>query len=462
MVLFKRRTHELDMVQGPLLRNIISFALPISISGIIQLLFNAADMAVVGKYAEQADLCLAAIGSNGPLINIMIQLFMGFSVGCNIVIAKSIGEGNRDKAARTAHTAIVLSLLCGILVMTVGLIFCRTFLNWLLVPSDVIDLAEEYMRIYFLGVPLLMLYNFGAAVMRATGDTKRPLFFLIVSGIVNVVLNVIFVKFLHWDVDGVATATCVSELISSVLVMIALFRTNGTCKIFLKKLRLYKKELGEILYVGVPAGIHSCMYSIANVIIQSSINSFGSIVMAGNSAGFNISNIVGTANYGFSSASTTFVSQNFGAKQYSRIRKITRTCMLCVFAVSTVASGIVMIFPSFFLSIFNSNPEVIEAGTHQLIFVAGFAVLDGMVVTMAGSIRGMGKSIQSMFISIIGICGIRLLYLFTVFSSFQTLDSLYAVYPVSWAVTLIANIIYYFIVLKKLPKNDGTLENYSV
>lgn len=459
MLLFRRRYHELDMVRGPLFKNIVSFSLPISISGILQLLFNLADMSVVGKYAQESELSLAAIGSNGPLINILVQLFVGFSIGANIVIARSIGENNNSKANRASHTALVLSVICGIIVMVVGLIFCRIFLTWLLVPDNVIDLAESYMNIYFIGVPMLMIYNFGSAILRANGETKRPLYYLTISGVTNVILNVVFVKYFHWDVNGVAIATCISETISAILVVICLMRRNDVIKIKLRKLRIYKQELLEILKDGIPAGLHSSMYSIANVIIQSHVNSFGAIVMAANSASFNLTNMVCMGYWGFVSAATTFTSQNIGAKQYSRINKITRICVLCVAFFAAIGATGIMFFQKELISIFNSNPEILEASTHHLKFVAIFMFLDGSVSTFSGIIRGMGKSIQSMVLSIVCICGVRLTYLFTYFLMYKSLDNLYVIYPISWIVALIFNIIYYIILSGKLPKEDGELPN---
>ncbi len=457
MKLFRRRYHELDMIRGPLFKNILSFAIPISLSGILQLLFNLADMSVVGKYAEESELSLAAIGSNGPLINILVQLFVGFSVGANIVIARSIGEANDEKASRASHTALVLSVLCGFIVMAVGLVFCRTFLTWLLVPSDVIDLAESYMRIYFYGVPLLMIYNFGASILRANGETKRPLYYLTIGGVVNVILNIVFVKYLHWDVVGVAVATCVSELISSVLVVLCLMRRNDVIKIRIKKLRMHKRELLEILRDGIPAGLHSSMYSIANVIIQSHVNSFGAIVMAANSASFNLTNIVGVGYWGFVNAATTFTSQNMGAKQYSRIKTITRDCLLSVIAFATAGAIAILVFQKELISIFNDNPEILEASSHHLKFLGTFLFLDGSVSAFSGIIRGMGKSFQSMVLSIVCICGVRLGYLFTYFLAHKSLDTLYVIYPISWIVALIFNIIYYIILIRKLPKEDGEI-----
>ena len=437
-----------SILNGPILKNLLIFAIPIAVSGILQLVFNLADMAVVGKYAAMPKQSLAAIGSNGALINILIQLFMGFSIGANIVIARSIGEKNYDKASRATHSAILLSLICGSIVLIIGSFFCRYFLIWLKVPNDVIDLAESYIRIYFMGVPFLMVYNFGAAILRANGETRKPLYYLLSAGIINLILNIIFVKYFHLDVVGVALATIASELISAILVIISLFRRKDMIKLELKKLRIHKLELMEILRDGIPAGIHSMMYSIANVIIQSDINSFGSIVMAGNSAAFNLTNLVSTGYYGIVSATTTFISQNMGAKNYSRINIITRDAIISVVSFALIGTTILLVFEKSLISIFNSDLEVIEAAHHQIMFVGLFLFLDASVSTSAGIIRGMGKSFQSMIITILGICVVRITYLFTFFKIFKTLNALYVVYPISWFIALMLNIIYYLHLLK--------------
>ena len=326
----RKARYEIDMTRGPLFGKLISFSVPLMLTGILQLLYNAADMVVVGKYGS--DTSLAAVGSTGSLINLIVNVLMGMSVGAGVVVARSIGAGDREKASRATHTSIFISVVFG-----VGFgIFGIFILEMMKSPEDVIELSALYVKIYFAGLPVTMLYNFGASILRATGDTKRPLYFLIVSGFVNVVLNVVFVKGFRLDVAGVAIATVISTAMSATLVTICLMKSNGPCRLQIKKLRIYGKELADIAKIGLPAGLQGSVFSISNVIIQSSINSFGSVTMAGSAAANSLEGFVYTSMNAVYQAALTFTGQNVGAKQYKRINTICAQSLIIVTVVGII------------------------------------------------------------------------------------------------------------------------------
>ena len=326
-----KRSYEVDMCRGPLLGKILIFAFPLMLSGILQLLFNAADIVVVGRFASSQ--ALAAVGSTGALINLIINVFIGLSVGANVLVARYYGAGEKEQVSQAVHTSVLLSLLCGVVLIAVGVLLARPLLELMGTPDDVIDMSATYMRIYFCGMPVVMLYNFGAAILRSVGDTKRPLYFLLVAGLINVVLNLFFVIVCGMDVDGVALATVISQVVSAGLILLCLMRMEGPCHLDLHKLHIYKDKMWQIVRVGLPAGLQGCIFSISNVLIQSSVNSFGSVAMAGNTAASNIEGFVYNGMNAIYQTALSFTSQNYGARQYHRISRVMRLCLALVTAV---------------------------------------------------------------------------------------------------------------------------------
>ena len=447
------------MTKGPLVGKIILFALPLIASGSLQLLYNAADLIIVGQFASNGQKALAAVGATNAIINLIINVVIGLSVGASVVVARYLGADDKDGAHRATHTSITVSLISGLVVGIFGFFSARWLLTMMNTPEDgdVLNMAVIYMRIYFIGAPMNMLYNFGSAVLRAMGDTKRPLYFLTIAGIVNIIFNFVFVYFLHLDVEGVAIATLISQTISAILVTVCLCKTEGPCKLRFKKLRIYGKEMKMITLVGLPAGIQGSLFSISNVIIQSSMNSFGDIVMSGNTAAGNIEGFVYVAENAFYHAAITFTGQNYGARQYKRTRKVFWITMALTAIVSFVMSMIIYFFANPLLSIYlPGEEEAIHYGVVRMIIVLIPHMILGLENTVVGQLRGLGYSLSPMIISIFGICGIRIIWVYTVFQSNRTLEMLYTSYPISWAITLVATLVLYFIAVKKLPA-DGEL-----
>ena len=453
------RKNEIEMTRGPLLGKIIMFALPLIASGSLQLLYNAADLIVVGQFASNGQKALASVGATTAIINLIINVVIGLSVGTSVVVARYIGAEDREGAHRATHTSIAVSLISGLIVGLFGFFMAQRLLTWMNTPEDgdVLNMAVIYMKIYFIGAPMNMLYNFGSAVLRATGDTKRPLYFLTFAGIVNIIFNFIFVYFLHLDVEGVALATLISQTISAVLVTICLCKSDGPCKLEFKKLRIYKKELKLIAVIGLPAGIQGSLFSISNVIIQSSMNTFGDIVMSGNTAAVNIEGFVYITENAFYHAALTFTGQNYGARQYKRTRKVFLICMALTAGAGAALSALICVFGPSLLSIYlPGEEEAISYGMLRIYIVMVPYITLGLGNTVVGQLRGLGYSISPVIISIFGICGIRIVWVYTAFAANRTLENLYMSYPISWTVTLLATLVVYFIAVKKLPK-DGEL-----
>ena len=447
------------MTKGPLLGKIIMFALPLIASGSLQLLYNAADLIIVGQFASNGQKALASVGATSAIINLILNVVIGLSVGTAVIVARCIGAEDREGAHRATHTSIAVSLISGIVVGAFGFFMARQLLTWMNTPEDgdVLNMAVTYMKIYFVGAPMNMLYNFGSAVLRATGDTKRPLYFLTIAGLANIVFNFVFVYFFHLDVEGVAIATLISQTISAVLVTICLCKTEGPCKLEFKKLHIYKKEFKQIAIIGLPAGLQGSLFSISNVIIQSSINSFGDIVMSGNTAAVNIEGFIYIAENAFYHAAITFTGQNYGARQYKRTRKVFRICSALTIGVGIVLSALICIFGRFLLAIYlPGEEEAINFGMTRIFVVMIPYFTLGMCNTVVGQLRGLGYSISPVIISIFGICGIRIAWVYTVFAANKTLENLYTSYPISWAITFLATLVVYFIAIKKLPQ-DGEL-----
>ena len=432
-MLNKQANRTMDMTQGRLLTQVLVFALPIMLSGILQLLFNAADTIVVGRFAGNE--ALAAVGSVGSLNNMIISLFIGLSVGANVLVARYTGSRNDRAVSDTVHTSVLLSLAGGVLLMIIGVALARPLLELMGSPEDVIDLAVLYVRIIFLGMPVQMLYNFCAAILRAVGDTQRPLYYLTIAGVVNVLLNLVFVILFHLSVAGVALATIISQAISALLVTRALLHMEGPTRLHLRRLRIHPGKLREIIRIGLPAGIQSSVFSLSNVVIQSSVNSFGSVVIAGNAASSNVGNFVYQAMNTFQQAITCFAGQNIGARKPRRIVSAMKVCMFWAVSFGLVLGMLSCVFGTQLLSLFSADPAVIAAGMERQIIVCAPYFLCGMMDVMTGALRGIGYSLLPMIVSILGACAFRLFWVFTVFAAYPTLPCLMLSYPVSWLLT---------------------------
>ena len=441
----KRR--ELDMCNGPLGPKILLFALPLMLSSILQLLFNAADVIVVGKFAGDAS--LAAVTSTGSLINLLINLFMGLSIGANVVVAQAIGHGDRSRTEKAVHTSVVISLVSGVLLAVVGFFCARQFLEWMDSPENVIGLSALYLRIYFLGMPASLFYNFGSALLRAQGDTRRPLNYLTLAGIVNVCLNLLLVIVFHLDVAGVAIATVISQYISALLVLRCLLRETGLLHLELSRLRVDREILGVIVQIGLPAGFQGVVFSISNVVIQSSINSFGDIVMAGSGASANIEGFVYMGMNAFYQTCLTFTSQNYGAGKSDRVDKVLLWCQFYSLVTGLVLGNLAYLFGPQLLSIYSPSPDVIAQGMVRLLYVSAPYALCGIMDVMVGSLRGLGWSVVPMIVSMVGACGLRLVWIATVFQVIHTPQCLYFSYPVTWIITGAVHIICFLVIRKK-------------
>ena len=446
----------INMTQGPLLGKVIRFSVPLMLSGMLQLLYNAADVVVVGRFAGAA--ALAAVGSTGALVNLLVNLFMGVSVGCNVLVARYYGAGDHKSVSETVHCAIGSSLIIGVMASVVGLVFSTPLLRLMGSPEDVLPLASLYLKIYFCGMPFNIAYNFGAAVLRAVGDTKRPLYILSISGIVNVVLNLITVIVFHMGVAGVAIATVASQVVSALLVVRCLTLRGDCCHLNTKAVRIYKDKLIDMIKVGLPAGIQGSLFSLSNVIIQSSVNSFGSVVVAGNAAAANIEGFVYIAMNAIYQASITFVSQNLGAHKPKRILRVMWICLIVVFLVGLVLGNLVYLCSHTLLGIYASNEEgtreaIIEVGRIRMSYVGKLYFFCGLMEVGCGGMRGLGRSWVPTTVSLLGACGIRLAWIFTIFRHFGTLDSLYASYPISWGVTFGAHMLCFFLVFRSVKRS---------
>ena len=436
-----------DICRGPLLINILRFSVPIILSGVLQMLFNSADTAVVGHFGNPT--AMASVGSTASLTHLIVNLFLGMSVGAGVVVAQGIGAEKHDAVQRTIHTSAVLSVLCGVVVAVIGILFSPTFLRWMGSPADVIDGAALYMRIYFAGMPAIMLYNFGSSILRSMGDTKRPLYFLVCAGVINVVLNLIFVIVFKLDVAGVALATVISQCGAAVLVVLCLMRLPADIRLDLRHLHPSRKYLMLIMAIGLPAGLQSCLFSFSNVILQSSVNSFGSVAVSANAAVSNIDNIIYIAMNGVSQSVTTFAGQNYGAHNIRRVGRSMLDASLVSTIIGMLLGIIACLLDTQLLSIFTNDPAVIEMSLDRLFITASTYFLCGLMETFSGTLRGMGRSFLPMVVSLLGACGLRLLWIFTIFPYHRTLDFLYLSYPLSWGITASVHLLFCLIVLKK-------------
>ena len=450
-----KKSYEIDMCNGPLLGKLLIFSLPLMLSGILQLLFNAADLIVVGQFATNSKTALAAVGSTGSLTNLIINVFIGLSVGSNVLVARFYGAKRNDEVNRAVPTSIMMSIIFGIFLAFFGVATARYLLELMDTPEDVLDQATLYMRIYFAGMPVIMLYNFGSAILRAMGDTKRPLYYLLIAGIVNVILNLIFVIQFHLDVAGVAIATVISQAISAALIVLSLTKSDGPCRLNLRKLRIHKTELLRMAQIGLPAGFQGAIFSISNVLIQSSINSFGSTAMAGSTASANIEGFVYTAMNTFHHTAVNFTSQNLGAHKFDRIKKSILLNIVLVSIVGILLGGGAYLLGPELLRIYNKDAEVVSYGMIRLLYVCVPYFLCGIMDTLVGGIRGMGVSVLPMFTSLIGACGLRILWIYTIFQWDRTLPVLFLSYPVTWLITALAHTVCCIIVYRRIVRHAG-------
>ena len=445
--------YEIDMSSGPILKKMIMFAFPLMCSSVLQLLFNAADTVVVGKFA--GDNSLAAVGSNGSLINLMVNLFIGLSVGTNVLIGKAVGAKDKVHTEKIVHTSLVIALISGLILMVVGITFAEKILRLMDAPPEVLPLAVQYLKIYFIGLPFMMIYNFGSAILRAVGDTKRPLYFLTAAGVINVIFNLIFVIRFKMDVAGVAWATVISQIISGMSIIVCLMKENSDIKLRVKKLGVDMDSFLRIIQIGIPAGLQASLFSFSNVIIQSSINSFGAAVVAGSSAAQNIEGFVYVSMNAFHQATLTFTSQNVGAGRYDRVGKILRTGLILVTITGLTLGNSAVLFGNQLLGIYTDSSIVIEKGFERMAIICTTHFLCGFMDVLVGSIRGMGYSVMPMIVSLIGACGLRIIWIKTLFNMemFHTTKYIYITYPISWFLTIIAHVVCYLIIKKKMgPK----------
>ncbi len=452
MVFGKKKTkYDMDMCSGSIMKKILLFAVPLMFSSILQLLFNAADIVVVGRFA--GDNSLAAVGSTSSLINLLVNLFVGLSIGANVLVAHYYGAKEHEDLNKAIHTIITISVISGLFMTVIGVVFARQFLVWMDTPDKVIDLATTYLKIYFAGMVANMIYNFGAAILRAVGDTKRPLYYLVIAGVINVILNLIFVIKFEMDVAGVAMATEISQCISAFLIIRCLIKETGPIHLDLRSLGIDKGNLIKILQIGLPAGFQGILFSLSNVVIQSSVNSFGEIVVAGNSAAANIEGFVYVAMNAFHQAAISFTSQNIGAGKYNRINKILYASQLYVFMIGFSLSMLVIVLGEPLIGLYTKNPTVIDAGLVRLKYIVIPYFICGMMDVMVGALRGLGYGIMPMIVSLIGACGLRLIWIATVFKlpQFHSIEMLYITYPVSWFLTFMAHVVCFIVVRRKLP-----------
>jgi len=447
----RARSYEIDMLNGPIMPKLLRFAIPLILSSMLQLTFNAADVIVVGRF--EGDAALAAVGAPGSLINLMVNMFMGLGVGVNVAVAQSYGARDFRSTTEAVHTSIGLGIIGGLIVGIFGVTMCETFLGLMDTPAEVLPLATDYMRIYFMGMPFNMLYNFGSAILRATGDTKRPLTYLTIAGVANVILNLIFIIVFHLGVKGVALATIISQMISSVLVLLSLMHNEGSIHLDWKKIRLKKDKVIRIAKVGLPAGLQGTFFSISNVMIQSTVNSFGAVIVAGNTAASNLEGYIYASMNAVYQSTITFTGQNVGAGKPERISKVLREGLILVAGIGLALGMFLTVFKRFLLGIYTVEPEVIAAGVIRSNIIAPTYFLCGMMEAVVGVLRGMGSSIAPMIVSVMGACVFRLFWIFAIFPFNPTLWNLYISYPISWIITLAAHLTcYYFIKKKKFPE----------
>lgn len=445
------KKYEIDMCNGPLLGKILLFTLPLMLSGILQLLFNAADMVVVGRWVGSN--ALAAVGSNGPLINLLVNVFLGLSVGANVMVARFYGARQKRELSEMLHTALLTALVSGVFLIFLGVFIAPVALKAMGSPDEVLPQSVLYLRIYFFSMPAMMLYNFGSAILRAVGDTRRPLYYLTIAGVINVILNLIFVIGFSMGVAGVALATTVSQVVSAGLVLNCLMTTKEDYRLDIKSLRIVPSKLFAMARIGIPAGLQGAVFSVSNILIQSSINSFGATAMAANSASSNLEGFVYTSMNTLHQTSVSFVSQNYGARQYKRIGMIALQCVGMVTVIGLIMGNGMYLAGGLLLRLYATEEAVITMGLRRLLLVSCPYFLCGVMDTLVGCIRGIGYSVLPMIVSLSGACLFRIIWVYTVFQSNHTLDTLYISYPISWMLTGLVHLGCFIILYTKLKKN---------
>ncbi|MGN0675409.1 MAG: MATE family efflux transporter [Oscillospiraceae bacterium] len=452
------KSYEIDMLNGPVLPKLLKLTLPLMLSSVLQLLFNAADIIVVGNFASEHS--LAAVGSTTSLVNLMTNLFLGLSTGANVLASHYMGASSGEKVSRTVHTSIFLGISSGLILTAAGVIFAEKLLELMQTPPEVLELSALYLRIYFSGMVAMMIYNFGSSILRSKGDTKRPLYFLAFSGVINVILNLIFVIVLEMDVAGVALATVISQCISAALILRCLINETDAFRFEFRKLLPDGRIAAKILKVGIPAGFQGVCFSLSNVVIQSSINSFGAAAMAGSAAASSIEGFIWVSMNAFSQSALTFTSQNIGAGKFSRINRIAVISCVCSAVTGLVLGNLAYAFGTPLLSIYDRRPEVIESGLIRMSMVCCFYCTCGLMDCIVGSIRGMGYAVTPTIVSLLGACGLRIVWIFTGFQipEFHTELMLFLSYPVSWVITFLVHLVCFFFMRRRFPKADAQTE----
>ena len=450
-----QKKYEIDMCSGRILPKLLKFSLPLMLSSVLQLLFNAADIIVVGNFASEHS--LAAVGSTTALINLITNLFLGLSTSSNVLSANYMGAGDDDRVSKTVHTSLLISVISGLILTVIGIAFTEQMLIWMQTPEEVLDLSALYLRIYFGGMVAMMIYNFGSALLRSKGDTKRPLYYLALSGVINIILNLIFVICFNMDVAGVGLATVISQCVSAFLVVRCLYKETDAFHFDFRKLKIDKKIMTKIFSIGIPAGFQGVVFSLSNVVIQSSVNSFGPVVMAGSAAAASIEGFVWVSMNSFSQGALTFTSQNIGAGKYSRINKIALISCSCAAVAGLVLGNLAYFFGTFLLGIYDPRPEIIEPGLIRMGLVCVLYFTCGLMDCIVGSIRGMGYAVTPTIVSLLGACGLRILWIFTIFRipEYHTEFMLFVSYPVSWTITFLVHFICYIFMRRKFPKQDA-------
>lgn len=453
----RQRLGTLDL---PLLNSMFKFALPIMAMNILQLAFNAADMIVVGRF--EGSLALAAVGATGSLINLIVNLFMGLSVGTAVIVAQDYGARRAEGIRQSVHTSIAISLVTGVLVGVLGIVLSTPLLEMMGTPTDIIHLSSSYMKIYFVGVPASMVYNFGAAILRAVGDSKRPMYFLTVSGVVNVVLNVAFVAFLQMGVAGVAWSTVISQYLTLVLIMMSLSKNEGPLRFNWRRLKIHGEKLWQIVRIGLPAGLQGLLFSISNVLIQGAINSFGSVMVAASAAAGNVENLVGTTMNAYYNAAITYTGQSMGSEDYDRIDEIAKISTVFVFITWIVVGGGIVYFGRSLLGLYTTDAAVIELGMVRLKIMMAIYFFGGIMNVFPGLTRAMGYSILPMLSTLVGACLFRIVWLVTIFKWYPTMTVLFLVYPVTWALTGLGQVAIFFYARRQVRKKASAQESETL
>lgn len=444
---------EIDMLHGPLAWPLVTYAIPIMLTSILQLLFNAADLVVVGAYC--GSMSVAAVGATGAITNLIVNLFIGLSVGAGVAVAHGIGSQERQQVSDTVHTAVPLALVSGVFLTVLGVGFSRKILQAMGTPEEVLSLAATYMEIYFLGITFNMVYNFCAAMVRAAGDTRTPLVILTAAGVLNVILNIVFVKYLSRNVDGVAMATTISEALSAFAILWVMARRTDSVRLYFNKLRFRAEPLGKMLRIGIPAGIQSCMFSLSNVLLQSAVNSFGAVAVSGNAAVANLEGFMYVIENSFHQTAVNYVGQNCGAMQYGRVKKVTWLCLGYATIAGLLFGSLMCVFAPQLLSLYiTDSQEAIQIGVARMFVDILPYFIFGIQDVLTGALRGIGASFTSMILTVLGICGVRVLWIYTVFQipRFHNQTMLYVSYPLSWFVTLIVQLAAFLIVFGRLQK----------